>query len=105
MTDSELCLAVAKLDGYIPTNIPYILAKLGLNGVWDDLIDIRFVSTQYNPLANTKLCFDLLVKYRVELYYNKNKWHARKLNVPYYVSKNTVEKAICLAILQEVAIT
>ena len=105
MTDLEICERIAEIEG-----ISGNLFRNYCNAEYDD--ECRLISADhYNPLTDKALCFDLMVKHKVELTPLKNKqFFATAIKLydvygspdPYLnrgYSDSDPQRAICLAII------
>jgi len=99
MNDLEICKRIAEIEG---------LSTLVFNGV--HLIEREpFESCEsaifYNPLTDDALCFQLMVKYKVKIVFERapDYYHAigfYKDNTKFCESDENPNKAICLAIIE-----
>ena len=96
LTDLEICERIAEIEGLdFPFN-----AYRG-NGLFLYLSDDH--ETEFNPLTDKALCFDLMVKYRITIRFSHRLWKADTLDK----HKNLIrvrdkdpQRAICLAIIE-----
>tara|TARA_R110002051_G_scaffold301683_1_gene369645 strand:+ start:740 stop:991 length:252 start_codon:yes stop_codon:yes gene_type:complete len=79
MTDLEICKRIAEIEG---------------------ISDYIFINYDYNPLTDKALCFDLMVKHKVD-----TEWWGDELGAYIPVNDGEIhdknpQKAICLAIIE-----
>jgi len=92
--NSEICKCIAEIEGVdVDSNCGYTLRET------------PFTSCQYlsyNPLTDDALCFKLMVKYRVWRWSNPRdgKFNVCIKGVQGWFSGDTLNKAICLAIIE-----
>jgi hypothetical protein len=96
LTDLEICQRIAKIEG-LEISCEWDCGNNGiLIGKGDGDLE------EYNPLTDDALCFKLMIKYKVWRWSNpaKGKFNACIKNVAGWVSAETLNKAICLAIIE-----
>lgn len=103
LTDLEICKRVAEIEG---VNVDVIGGK----AIIDNIIDgVRIRLTEYNPLADDALCFQLMNKHFISLINHETTnggcyaiWaHSNETPHPCSTSVLTNQnRAICLAIIE-----
>lgn len=103
LTDLQICKKIAEIEGFEP--IPYEHLQMSDKSKFVDLGDWTYLK---NPLTDKALCFDLMVKYELDLQapyrpHNETEWE-----VMYWIDgvadagavrNENPQKAICLAII------
>ena len=98
MNDLEICKRIAEIEGH--ETLPLSEYQKG-----DFYIVINDHGEGYNPLIDDALCFQLMVKYKVNIYVHPSGgFHAvvrnsRGVTIA-AVLKKSPNKAICLAIIE-----
>ncbi len=97
LTKLEICKRIAEIEGAKETLYSRIKPK-ELTAVFDNNTHFN-----YNPLTDGALCFKLMVKYGVWRWSNprKGKYNAVIKGVQGWVSGETLNEAICLAIIEK----
>ena len=92
MNDLEICRRIAEIEG-----IEYFSSE-GIISAQNELGMCR----EYNPLTDDALCFQLMIKYRMEVFpIGKTFWCAwDSINLNNRKNSTHVNKAICLAIIE-----
>jgi len=89
LTDLEICTRIAEIEG-----VDYF-ASDGIISAQDELGMCR----EYNLLTDDALCFQLLVKYKVDFIpYYPDEYRTQIKNA--YIVNESPNKAICLAIIE-----
>jgi hypothetical protein len=90
MTDLEICKRIAEIEGNKATVVECA------DGSWlcGEECD------EYNPLTDKALCFDLMVKYKVEVEWCGNECATYKDELQREIHDISPQKAICLAIIE-----
>ena len=104
MTDLEICKRIAEIEG--------VQHQLEMEDKPSCYVYSEHLNKEYNPLTDKALCFDLMVKYNIELTpLKRGDFLATPIN-PYDVygepdmylnngyGDNSPQKAICLAIIE-----
>ncbi len=101
MNDLEICKRIAEIEDVdFQIQNKKILPKDPANAIKDKLTDV------YNPLTDKALCFDLMVKHKVEVEWCGNEcatWIYNEDGYPEYKvlhHDGTLQQAICLAIIE-----
>ena len=95
MKDLEICKRIAEIEGLLVSAY-----KLGTDDLWVHTYETRDSSvTLYNPLTDDALCFQLMVKYKLEVWEALGKWLVG-FNLRNTVSDESANKAICLSIIE-----
>jgi len=95
MTDLEICKRIAEIEGYrVSTDVRPSCGSAYANIYPDNCYG------NYNPLTDKALCFDLMVKHKVD-----TEWWGDELGVYIPVNDGEIhdknpQKAICLAIIE-----
>ncbi len=73
LTDLEICRRIADIEGihymetrYVENNFLALVGENDFTGTPPEMIG------EYNPLTDDSLCFQLMIKHRVELHYDEN---------------------------------
>ena len=94
LTDLQICKNIAEIE----------CAKidvLGGKAILDEMIGgVRIRLTEYNPLTDDALCFQLMVKYRIEVIPVWDRVGAKNGTVTLLGYNENPNKAICLAIIE-----
>jgi len=100
MNDLDICKRIAEIEGY-KVNI-----SIKCEGIWCSRYDNNCYGN-YNPLTDNALCFQLMIKYSVNLNIQdtsrKNVFHKYIACVDDFgvgLDKTSPNKAICLAIIE-----
>jgi len=102
LTDLEICKRIAEIEGEK-------IAGLGDDNVYVKCQPSLVGNVQYTPLTDDALCFQLMVKYDIDVLspYRKNgetKWEAQIFSKDYAdafsIYDESPNKAICLAIIE-----
>lgn len=98
MTDLEICKRIAEIEGHktkeLPTGIKSIVVINPHLQSEDDCF------TWYNPLTDKALCFDLMVKHKVEVEWWGNECGAYLDGLDGEIRDKNPQRAICLAIIE-----
>ena len=109
LTDLEICKRIAEIEGVNwmpaypnqPNEFVGLVSESDLSGTPPELIG------EFNPLTNKALCFDLMVKYKIEVRLHFNQvgyWGKtgkfREFFFPTDINNNT-QRAICNAIIKK----
>ena len=97
LTDLEICKPIAEIE-----NVEFrvqngkVLPEDPAQVITSKLTDV------YNPLTDDALCFRLMVKYKIWRWSNpaKGKFNVCIKNFAGWISAETLNKAICLAIIE-----
>jgi len=95
LTDLEICRRIAEIEGLMfCTGNRYARIE-----VWKDGRVFKY--EKYNPLTDDALCFRLMIKYGVWRWSNprKGKFNACIKDAQGWISGESLNKAICLAII------
>ena len=100
MKDLEICKRIAEIEG---VKIDVLVGK----AILDEMLGgIRVSLTEYNPLTDDALCFQLMVKYMVEIDYDDKEASIYKNSDFRFIATAThkyvdnINRAICLAIIE-----
>ncbi len=93
LTDLEICQRIAEIEG--------IQNQVEQSDTIHPYIYSEELNAEYDPLTDAALCFNLMIKYKVWRWSNptKEKFNACIKNVAGWVPAETLNKAICLAII------
>tara|TARA_R110000764_G_C10804545_1_gene359442 strand:+ start:26 stop:334 length:309 start_codon:yes stop_codon:yes gene_type:complete len=93
LTDLQICKNIAEIE----------CAKidvLGGKAILDEMIGgVRIRLTEYNPLTDDALCFQLMIKHKLEVWEHNGKWLVGH-NLRNTIHNENPNKAICLAIIE-----
>jgi hypothetical protein len=106
LTDLEICQRIAEIEG-VKDKIEATMMAIRQSSHHSIFATGTVTSQQtfddiYNPLTDDALCFRLMTKYKVWRWSNpaKGKFNACIKNVAGWVSAETLNKAVCLAIIE-----
>lgn len=93
LTDLEICKKIAEIEGISKDRIKYFQKNA------DGIFRIKVDGVEYNPLTDKALCFDLMVKHKIDMVYvgNWSAWCAVYDGGQLY--NENPQRAICLAII------
>tara|TARA_R110002124_G_scaffold24569_5_gene89889 strand:- start:2 stop:301 length:300 start_codon:yes stop_codon:yes gene_type:complete len=94
MNDLEICKRIAEIEG-VETYISSISSTTLMS-----VCKPCNPSDRYNPLTNDELCFQLMIKYRIELFEVGRVWYCSWSGSTLTTSDTAPKKAICLAIIE-----
>jgi hypothetical protein len=99
LTDLEICKRIAEIEG-VDANESLMQVGSCYIPTGRGLVDENFI--QYNPLTDDALCFKLRIKYGIWRWSNpcEGKFNVCIRGVGGWVSYETLNKAICLAIIE-----
>ena len=100
MNDLEICKRIAEIEGLLVSAY-----KLGNDDLWVHTCNTKDSSvTLYNPLTDDALwaglCFQLMVKYKLEVWEVSGKWLVGFDDLQNIVSDESLNRAICLLIIE-----
>ena len=95
MNDIEICKRIAEIDGYARVRATRVTIQVSSEIYGDDF-------ELYNPLTDDALCFQLMVKYQVQLCHESPDYSYAQCehDVVRYNTGDSPSKAICLAIIE-----
>lgn len=102
MGDLEICKRIADIEGllwmvaYPNTENAFVglINENDLTGTPPELIG------EYNPLKDKAICFDLIVKYELEVFKVDSKWFCIWTGSNITKSDENPQRAVCLAIIE-----
>ena len=97
MTDLEICKRIAEIEGL--SNHIYF-HKVQVDRTPNKSINTSWITWEdYNPLTDDALCFQLMVKHKLEVWEHEGKWLVG-YNLRNTIHNESPNKAICLAIIE-----
>lgn len=99
MNNLDICKRIAEIEG---VNVRMVDGSLLLNQKVSDCDNVITIGAIYNPLTDDALCFRLMVKYNVWRWSNpRDNWYTATIrNSQGFTEGGTINKAICLAIIE-----
>ena len=91
MTDLEICKRIAEIEGHL---------AIQSSNEGKDFIFVPHVKVEYNPLTDKALCFDLMVKHKVEVEWWGNECGAYLNVLAGEIHDKNPQRAICFAIIE-----